>query len=64
MTRQPCNPDFVQARNAIIDADVALTKGANKCTIWKAFAKRGLGSTAKAGKKVTSSFTVPSGVCK
>nr|BAD01605.1 metalloprotease [Nannizzia gypsea] len=47
MALQPCNPNFVQARDAIIDADRALTNSANKCTIWKAFAKRGLGYGAK-----------------
>jgi extracellular elastinolytic metalloproteinase len=45
--RQPCSPNFVQARDAIIDADTALTKGANKCEIWKGFAKRGLGTGAR-----------------
>nr|AJD23141.1 metalloprotease Mep4 [Onygena corvina] len=44
---QPCDPNFVQARDAILDADVHLTKGSNKCEIWKAFAKRGLGVDAK-----------------
>ncbi|DAA78959.1 TPA_exp: putative extracellular metalloproteinase 3 (Fungalysin MEP3) [Trichophyton benhamiae CBS 112371] len=47
MALQPCNPNFVQARDAILDADRALTNSANKCTIWKAFAKRGLGYGAK-----------------
>ncbi|KAG7408234.1 Extracellular metalloproteinase 1 [Fusarium oxysporum f. sp. rapae] len=31
---------MVQARDAIIDADTALTKGANKCELWKGFAVR------------------------
>ncbi|KAF3896980.1 Extracellular metalloproteinase MEP [Trichophyton interdigitale] len=47
MAIQPCNPNFVQARDAILDADRALTNSANKCTIWKAFAKRGLGYGAR-----------------
>lgn len=47
MALQPCNPDFVSARNAIIDADRALTWGANRCLLWKAFAKRGVGKKAK-----------------
>jgi extracellular elastinolytic metalloproteinase len=53
---------MVQARDAIIDADTALTKGANKCDLWKAFAKRGLGTAAKySSTSRTESFTLPSG---
>ncbi|KAJ3011803.1 hypothetical protein HKX48_006637 [Thoreauomyces humboldtii] len=44
---QPCTPTFVQARDAIIQADATRYKGVNKCAIWTAFAKRGLGVTAK-----------------
>ncbi|KAF4430473.1 prepro-neutral protease [Fusarium acutatum] len=59
---QPCNPNMVQARDAIIDADTALTKGANKCEIWKGFAKRGLGTGAKySASSRTESFALPSG---
>ncbi|CEL52935.1 hypothetical protein RSOLAG1IB_06003 [Rhizoctonia solani AG-1 IB] len=47
MKLQPCNPTFIQARNAIIAADKTLTGGENKCTLWKAFASRGLGTNAK-----------------
>ncbi|PYI01935.1 extracellular elastinolytic metallo proteinase [Aspergillus sclerotiicarbonarius CBS 121057] len=43
MALQPCSPNFIQARDAILDADVALTGGENKCEIWTGFAKRGLG---------------------
>ena len=46
---QPCNPGFVDGRNAILDADVALYGGANQCLIWEAFAKRGLGVSAEQG---------------
>ncbi|KAM3421665.1 Extracellular metalloproteinase [Cercospora zeina] len=61
---QPCNPSFVQARNAILDADRALTQGENLCSIWRAFAKRGLGENAgKVGEVFTDDFTVPAGVC-
>ncbi|KAM5494743.1 Fungalysin/Thermolysin Extracellular metalloproteinase 5 [Microsporum audouinii] len=60
MAIQPCKPNFVQARNAIIDADKNLTKGANKCELWKAFAKRGLGTGAKYDpKNRTGSTAVP-----
>ncbi len=64
MALQPCNPTFVQARDAIIDADKALTGGANACEIWTAFAKRGLGQMARYDDvKRTASFLVPTGVC-
>lgn len=46
---QGCNPSFVAGRNAIIAADQAATGGENKCLIWLAFAKRGLGVNASPG---------------
>lgn len=46
---QPCNPTFVQGRDAILAADQASTGGENKCMIWTTFAKRGLGVNAAAG---------------
>jgi extracellular elastinolytic metalloproteinase len=59
---QPCSPNFVQARDAIIDADTALTGGVNKCDIWKGFAKRGLGTGAKySSSSRTASTAVPAG---
>ncbi|KAF2013944.1 extracellular metallo proteinase 2 [Aaosphaeria arxii CBS 175.79] len=61
---QPCNPTFVTARDAIIDADKALTGGDNACELWKGFAKRGLGDGAKYDlNKRTESFDLPEGVC-
>jgi hypothetical protein len=44
-----CNPGFVQGRDAILAADEALTGGANRCRIWQAFARRGLGVSASQG---------------
>ncbi len=60
-----CSPGFVDARNAILLADQALTGGANQCTIWKAFAKRGLGYSASQGSSQTvgdetEAFDLPS----
>lgn len=46
MKLQPCQPSFFDARDAIIQADAQLTDGENFCTIWKAFAERGLGVNA------------------
>ncbi|GAW15807.1 hypothetical protein ANO14919_052290 [Xylariales sp. No.14919] len=64
MALQPCNPNFVTARDAIIDADEALTGGDNVCELWTAFAKRGLGEGAvyhETNREV--SFDIPEGVC-
>lgn len=44
-----CSPGFVDGRDAILAADQAIYGGANTCSIWKAFAKRGLGFGASQG---------------
>ncbi len=49
MKAQPCRPGFVDARNGILTADEANNEGANRCTIWRAFAARGLGQAASSG---------------
>lgn len=46
---QPCSPGFVDARNAILQADQVNNAGANQCLLWNAFAKRGLGYSATQG---------------
>lgn len=46
---QPCGPGFVDGRNAILQADIDLTGGANQCRIWEAFSRRGLGFSASQG---------------
>ncbi|KAF8886788.1 Fungalysin metallopeptidase-domain-containing protein [Infundibulicybe gibba] len=47
----PCNPTFVHARNAWIQADRNRYEGAHRCLLWDAFASRGLGLGAiRAGK--------------
>jgi extracellular elastinolytic metalloproteinase len=38
MKLHPCTPTFQTARDAIVDADQALTGGANACEIWAVFA--------------------------
>jgi uncharacterized repeat protein (TIGR01451 family) len=48
MTFQPCNPTFVQARDAILAANQVNSNGADQCAIWEGFAKRGLGYSAQA----------------
>ncbi|HET9540960.1 MAG TPA: M36 family metallopeptidase [Candidatus Limnocylindria bacterium] len=47
MKFQPCNPGFVTGRDAILEADLALTGGENQCLIWEGFAKRGVGFSAE-----------------
>jgi hypothetical protein len=64
MKLQPSNPSFLQARNAIIAADVALTGGDNFLEIWTGFAKRGFGFSARDGgtadsEVVTEAFDLP-----
>ncbi|KAF9585256.1 Fungalysin/Thermolysin Extracellular metalloproteinase 5 [Lunasporangiospora selenospora] len=67
MKLQPCTPSFIQARDAIIQAEKILTKGKYRCDIWKAFSKRGLGPKAKViganspfGSIRTESYELPS----
>jgi hypothetical protein len=60
----PSNPTFLQGRDAILQADQALTGGANQLLIWTAFARRGMGYSAKDGGNanalvVTQAFDVP-----
>jgi hypothetical protein len=64
MKMQKCNPGFIDGRDAILLADQALTGGANQCSIWKGFAKRGLGVSAKQGTSASvtdgaQAFDVP-----
>lgn len=49
MKLQPCNPGFVDGRDAILLADQILYGGANQCLIWEAFSRRGLGVNADQG---------------
>ena len=46
---QPCEPTFVEARDALLLADLVNTGGANQCPIWQGFAGRGLGEGASGG---------------
>lgn len=49
MKLQPCDPGFIDGRDAILAADQALYGGANQCLIWEVFARRGLGYLADQG---------------
>ncbi|KAJ7252047.1 Fungalysin metallopeptidase-domain-containing protein [Mycena rebaudengoi] len=55
---QPCNPTFLTARDAWIQADANRFAGANRCVLWRAFASRGLGTNAANHNDGT---TVPTG---
>ncbi|KAG8700996.1 hypothetical protein FRC08_004338 [Ceratobasidium sp. 394] len=54
---QPCNPTVVAARDAVIQADANRYNGTNRCLLWAAFAKRGLGVQASTSK--FDDFTMP-----
>lgn len=78
MKLQPCSPGFVDGRDAIFAADIAIYGGINECTLWDAFAKRGLGVSADQGSSGSRSdgteafdtpsqlaaFTAPEDVCE
>ncbi|CAE6475441.1 unnamed protein product [Rhizoctonia solani] len=57
MKLQPCNPTFISARDGVIQADANKFNGSNKCLLWRAYAKRGLGFGATTTK--VDSNTIP-----
>ena len=64
LKQQPCSPGFIDARNAILKADSILYGYADKCEIWAAFARRGMGVNAKQGSSnrindQTVNFSLP-----
>ncbi|MEQ1850118.1 MAG: M36 family metallopeptidase [Chthoniobacteraceae bacterium] len=64
MKLAPSNPTFLQARDAIVQADVVNNTGANHSELWTAFAKRGMGAGAivpasSTATGVTESFDLP-----
>jgi len=72
MKLQPSTPNFLQARAAIIQADLVNNGGANGARLWRAFAKRGMGPLATSPAGNTSvgvvesytlfNFTYPQGI--
>jgi hypothetical protein len=58
MKLSPANPTFLQARNAIIQADLVANAGANRNVIWAAFAKRGMGASATVPSATSTSGVV------
>lgn len=45
----PCQPSFIDMRDAVLAANTALYDGEGQDAIWAAFARRGLGASATAG---------------
>ena len=60
MKMQPCEPGFLDARDAILAADLADFNGDNQCMIWEAFAKRGMGYGAKQGSNNSTADNIES----
>ncbi|KAJ6502916.1 metalloprotease [Mycena vitilis] len=56
---QPCNPSFIQARDAFLLADENRYQGAHRCLLWETFANRGMGMNAMSA----NNYAVP-GDCR
>jgi hypothetical protein len=56
----PANPTFIQARDAIIQADLVNNGGANRNRLWAGFAKRGMGANATGPANSTTTGVVES----
>ncbi|MBP8250238.1 MAG: M36 family metallopeptidase, partial [Chitinophagales bacterium] len=54
MKLQPCSPGYLDARDAILNADAILYNNAHRCRIWEAFARRGMGFNAVQGSSSSS----------
>jgi hypothetical protein len=54
MKLQPCQPGFLDSRDAILAADSLLYAGQYHCAIWSAFARRGMGLSAKEGASTSA----------
>lgn len=59
MKLQPCNPGFISARDAILQADQILYNGAYSCSIKEAFRRRGMGAHASEGSSDNVNDQVP-----
>ncbi len=68
MKRTACNPDFLDARDGVIEAVGAYRGGEDRCLVWDAFAKFGLGTNARSGgsntySNVANGFQIPADCC-
>ena len=59
---QPANPTFIQARDALLTADLSLTQGQNQREIWTAFSRRSLGSGASTTNADATTLTTSAAV--
>jgi hypothetical protein len=64
MKLTPCNPTMLDARDAMLQADATINRGANECAIWAAFAGREMGTGASSATHnstttITTSRAVP-----
>lgn len=60
MRLQPCSPGYIDARDAILKADTIFFGAQYSCSIWKAFAKRGMGRGASQGSSNSATDQIPS----
>ncbi len=58
MKISPADPNFIQARDAILLADQVNYGGQNQCALWRGFARRGLGFSAIAPQSPTVSNVI------
>jgi uncharacterized repeat protein (TIGR01451 family) len=58
MNLAPADPNFLEARDAIIQADFVANCGANFNELWAAFAKRGMGASATSPASSTTAGVV------
>ncbi|MGI8980380.1 MAG: M36 family metallopeptidase [Pirellulaceae bacterium] len=63
MKLQPANPTFIEARDAILAADVVLNGSDNFEEIWAAFCRRGFGLSASAGIDADSTTVIEAFDC-
>jgi len=64
---QPANPTYLDFRDAMLNADLAITGGDNEVAIWTTFARRGMGWSAfdggsAASNNVREAFDMPPGL--
>lgn len=60
MHTSTCPGGFVSVRNSILQADASLHAGADRCLIWQAFARRGMGEGAFEGSPFSIGDQSPS----
>jgi uncharacterized repeat protein (TIGR03803 family) len=58
MKLSPANPNLLQSRDAVIQADLVSSGGANRIELWAAFAKRGMGASATSPASSTTTGVV------